>query len=402
MRRLSLMVGAIVLVDMAFYAAITPLLPVYADRFALSKTGAGILTGAYAAGTLLGALPSGWLAQRAGSRRTALLGLVLMSVASVGFAFGTSVVVLDTTRFLQGVGGACTWAGGLGWLLTVAPARDRGKTIGTVMSAALVGILIAPALGALARSVGQRGPFCGVAVLGVVLFVLALRTAPPPRVPVRRRALTTSLREGRVVTGMVLVLVTAVVFGVVDTLIPLRLDSLGAGGIAIAAVFLVAAGVEAVMQWVVGHATDRVGAGRPLRIALVVTIAALVLLPLAASVAVVAVLLTVGGTAAGVTNTPANALIADGVADVGVDQGFGFSLVNLSWAAGQVLGTVAGGALAGATSDAVPYLVLAGLCAATLGMLARGRLALGAGAAAPLATAEPAAVGAGAGVGPGS
>jgi hypothetical protein len=65
-------------------------------------------------------------------------------------------------------------------------------------------------------------------------------------------------------------------------------------------------------------------------------------------------------------NTPAMALLSDGVETAGIGQGFGFALVNLVWASGQVVGTVAGGALAGATSDAVVYLALAVACAATL------------------------------------
>jgi MFS family permease len=159
MRRLLLLVGAIVFVDLMFYAAITPLLPWYADRFDLSKTGAGVLAGSYAAGTLLGALPSGWLATRLGSRRTVLIGLALMSVASVGFAFGHTIAMLDAMRFLQGVGGACTWAGGFGWLISLTPQEDRGATIGKAMSAALGGLLLGPALGALARVVGPEIPF---------------------------------------------------------------------------------------------------------------------------------------------------------------------------------------------------------------------------------------------------
>jgi hypothetical protein len=41
-------------------------------------------------------------------------------------------------------------------------------------------------------------------------------------------------------------------------------------------------------------------------------------------------------------------------------------LTNLTWAAGQAIAASAGGALAEATSDAVPYLLLGAACLATL------------------------------------
>ena len=106
MRRLLLLASAIVFVDTTFYAAKTPLLPHFEHEFGLSKSAAGVLTAAYPAGTLVGALPGGYLAARAGVRATVLLGLSLMTVSSLAFAFADSIAVLDTARFVQGVGGA--------------------------------------------------------------------------------------------------------------------------------------------------------------------------------------------------------------------------------------------------------------------------------------------------------
>jgi MFS family permease len=371
MRRLLLLVGAIVFVDLMFYAAITPLLPWYADRFSLTKTGAGVLAGAYAAGTLLGALPSGWLATRLGSRRTVLIGLAMMAVASVGFAFGRSVAMLDAMRFLQGIGGACTWAGGFGWLLSLAAPEDRGKTIGKAMSAALGGLLLGPALGALARAVGPEAPFTAIAVLGALLAAAALRIEAPPVGALVERPLATALRDGPIRLAMLLVTVPALVFGAVEVLVPLELDRLGATALAIAATFIAASGIEAVVQIFAGRAADRHGRVWPIRICLAGALAFMLVLPLPDVVWLLAAVTTVGGVLTGALNTPAMALLSDSVDGAGIDQGFGAALVNLVWASGQVIGTVAGAALAGATSDGVTYLALAAICGATLGVMAR-------------------------------
>jgi MFS family permease len=377
MRRLLLLVGAIVLVDMVFYAAITPLLPVYVDRYELSKTGAGVLAGAYAAGVLGGALPSGWLSTRCGSRFTVLVGLVLMSLASLGFAFGRTVVVLDAMRFVQGLGGACTWTGGLGWLIARTPVKRRGEMIGSSLSAAVVGLLLGPVLGAVARGVGPEVPFSLVAVIGVVLWWLAWRE-PAPGIVGRDRPLSGALREPLVVGGLALVLVAALAFGAIEVLVPLRLDALGAGGAAIGAVFLVAAGVEAVGQALVGRVVDRRGRGGVIRASLAGSVGFLLLLAVPDSAWVLGTIVIVGCVVTGVLNTPAMTLISDGIDRTGLDQGFGFALVNLAWAGGQVGGTIAGGSVAGATSDTVAYVLLAVVCAVALTAVLRSGRALAA------------------------
>ena len=118
MRRLFPLVAAVVLVDTMFFAAVAPLLPHYSDELDLSKSAAGVLAAAYPAGTLVGALPSGWLAARVGVKPTVLLGLTLLAVTSLVFGFAKNVVMLDAARFAQGLGGACSWAGGLAWLVS--------------------------------------------------------------------------------------------------------------------------------------------------------------------------------------------------------------------------------------------------------------------------------------------
>ena len=118
MIRLLALVCAIVGVDTVFFSALTPLLPHYAAAAGLSKAGAGILIAAYPAGTLIGSLPSGALVARFGDRSVAVLGLALMGVSTLAFGWSASAGLLDAARFVQGVGGACTWTAALSWLAT--------------------------------------------------------------------------------------------------------------------------------------------------------------------------------------------------------------------------------------------------------------------------------------------
>jgi predicted MFS family arabinose efflux permease len=60
------------------------------------------------------------------------------------------------------------------------------------------------------------------------------------------------------------------------------------------------------------------------------------------------------------------AMLSDAAEDAGLDQALAFSLSNLAWAVGHILGAGTGGAIAEATSDVVPYAGLAVACVLTL------------------------------------
>jgi MFS family permease len=379
MRRLFLLVSAVVFVDTAFYAAIAPLLPRYADELELSKTAAGILTASYAAGTLLGSLPGGWLASRFGVKPTLLLGLGLLAVTSLVFGVADDIVLLDAARFVQGVGGACSWAAGMAWLVGAAPPERRGELIGSGLAAAIVGVLFGPVLGGAATVVGPEAVFGAVAVvaLGLAAWAWATPGVPPAGQPSAGSALS-ALRRPAVASGFWLFLLPALFAGVLEVLAPLRLDDLGATGVGVGVVFLVAAAVEAALSPLAGRVSDRRGRIVPIRLGLLASGAMAVLLPLPDAVVVMAVAVVAAFAALGMLWAPAMALVSDASETAGLDQGLAFALANLAWAGGHVIGGAAGARLADAFSDAVPYVCLAVICGLTLAGVQRRRRALSA------------------------
>ena len=366
MRRLLLLGSTVVFLDVAFYTAITPLLPGYVDDLGLSKAAAGVLSAAYAAGTLIAALPAGLIAVRFGARRALLAGLLLLGLASLAFGFGHRVAVLDGARFVQGIAGALAWAGALTWLIETAGQERRGSVIGDALGAAVAGSLLGPGLGALAVAVGTKPVFGSVLALTVALSVAALRIPGPERGEQQRlRDAREAILSPAVLRATWYVAAPSVMFGVISVLVPLRIDELGGGAGVVAAGFTAGAAIEAVLAPAAGRLSDRVGRLRPYAIGMLVCAAAVALVPLADVLGVLLTALIATAAGAGLCFAPALAMLSDSAESTGLHQGFAAGLINVAWAAGQVSGGVGGGAGASAAGDALPCLLAAGLLVAT-------------------------------------
>ena len=373
MRRLLLLVSALVAVDTMLFAALTPLLPHFAESLHLSKTGAGVLVASYAAGALVGGLPGGAAAARLGSRRAVLVGLTLMGLASLGFAFAHGFWALAGARFLQGCGSAFTWAGAFAWLLAATPRERRGEMIGSAMGAAVFGALFGPAVGAAAAVFGRAPVFTALAGLAVVLGAATFLIEPVPPERPSAAAMSRALHNRVFIGGLALMALPALLFGVLSTLAPLHLSAAGWGAAAIGAIWLVGAAFETVLSPLTGRFLDRRGVFRPIEIALAVGIGVSVALALAPQPLLYVPLIVLAAGAYGVLFTPAFALIADGAERSGLAQGMAFGLMNAAWALGALVGPAAGGAIAAASGDVAPFLISAALCGAALLTVRRRR-----------------------------
>jgi MFS family permease len=366
-RRLLLLASAMIFFDVAFFAAIAPLLPEYVDELGLTEAEAGILSAAYAAGTLLASLPAGFVASRFGPRRTVIWGLLLLGVSSLAFGQFEQILLLDGARFIQGIAGALIWAGALTWLITSAPEEKRGSVIGTALGTAVAGALLGPVLGALAASVGTELVFGSVLIVTAALAYAASRL-PEAAVPENQspREVLSALLSKPIFDGAVFVAVPSVMFGAIEVLVPLRIDALGGGHGVIAAGFIAGAALEACLAPIAGRFSDRVGRRTPYVIGLTVCAVAMVAIALAQTLGAVLAGLAITSLGAGLCFAPALTLLSD-IADASsLHQGFAAGLSNMAWASGQVVGGVGGGVVASVTGNAAPCIAISILLLGTV------------------------------------
>jgi MFS family permease len=367
MRKLLVLSAAMIFFDVAFFAAIAPLLPEYVDELGLTKAEAGILSAAYAAGTLLGSLPAGFAASRMGPRRTVIFGLLLLGCSSLVFGFAEQILLLDSARFVQGIAGALIWSGALTWLITTAPEENRGSVIGTVLGTAVAGALLGPALGAVAGSIGTEPVFSSVLIVTVLLSIAAARL-PETRAPEQQSLgeVARTLVSRPILEAAAFVAVPSVMFGAIEVLVPLRIDALGGGHGLIAVGFIAGAGLEALLAPMAGRISDRVGRRIPYVSGLAICALSMVAIARVGTLEEVIGALIFTSLGAGLCFAPALTLISDTAESSSLHQGFAAGVSNMAWAAGQVLGGVGGGVVASLTGNSAPSLAIALLLALTV------------------------------------
>lgn len=347
-----MLVCAVLLMESFFSAVLTPLVPAYRNELGLTDGATGILVAAYAAGSLLLALPAGWFASRFNPRKAVIVGLLGVGVSSVLFGFASQLAVLEVSRFLLGAFGTLLWAGGLSWAISSTPVAKRGQVMGTLLAAAVAGELVGPPVGALADEVGTEWVFGGTLVLALLLIAVA-RT-----VPAAAEADGQTAREAaRAVTAsgvrawllaMIAVIGPSIALGSILLLAPLRFDDLGLSAWLLAGMFLAMSVVEMIVGPIVGRVSDRRGRRKPYLIGLAIMASCLVPVAFATSPWVLAALLAVYSAGSGFAFTTSMTMVTDLATRAGLNQGYSSAASAIGWAGGVIIGAIFGGLLVGA------------------------------------------------------
>lgn len=346
---LLFVVGLAFFTDSILYYLLVPLLPHYAKTLGLSQMEVGVLFGAYAAAILAGTWPLGRLSDRIGRRKPFLWGLVGLGATTLLFAFASSYPILLLARVLQGFAAAATWTSGLALLAEGFPSERRGQAMATAFAAANVGVLLGPPVsGFLTESSGPRSPFllaAGLALVDAAARVAFLRDVGPP--PGERFGLSGLLSNATVRTFAGAMALGASLWAILESTLPLHLDAaLGMGASEIGLLFAAAALTHTLTSPLMGRLSDRFGRLPVLRAGFAM---AALLIPIPAFLstkATVALSLAALGITASFVLSPVSPGLADAVEAMG-SRSFGsvFSLVNVAYAVGMMVGPLAGSAL---------------------------------------------------------
>ena len=150
-----------------------PVLPLYARSFDADYSLVGIVLAGGAIGMVIGDLPSGSILRRFGTKRTMIIGIFTIMLASVGLFTAQTIFWVFVYQIIGGLGGALYGIARHDYLARAIALGARGRAIGLLGGAFRLSRFLGPALGAIiAEAYGLRATFLGVAIVFVIVMII--------------------------------------------------------------------------------------------------------------------------------------------------------------------------------------------------------------------------------------
>lgn len=246
--------------------AIAPVIALTALDLGASVGGASVVVGAVGLGHLLADVPAGALTQRIGERRAMLLATLLVSAALVGCVLAPAVWVLGVAVGLTGVAGAVWQLARQAYLTEAIDPAMRARALSTLGGVQRIGTFAGPFLGAGAMALGGTDAAYWVHIAAAVAGALLLLFLPDvpghaSKTSSARVGLVNVVRQHRSV--LLTVGAAASFVGVVRAarlaVIPLWGESLGLSPSTTAVVFGLSSAVDMLLFYPAGKVMDRYG-----------------------------------------------------------------------------------------------------------------------------------------------
>src|SRR5580693_5122687 len=151
--------------------------------YGLSPKALGITVAMALIGTIIGAITAGIPGQKWGGRETLRVLAVFYVISALGCGFAWNWPVLLVARFIGGLGIGGSSVLGPVYIAELAPAKTRGRLVGTFQINIVIGILLAYlsnyCIGRLALGAAEWRWQLGIAAFPAVLFLVLLFGIPP-------------------------------------------------------------------------------------------------------------------------------------------------------------------------------------------------------------------------------
>jgi MFS family permease len=154
-------------VDMVGGSMIFPLLPFYALKLQAEPWMIGWMIASFWIAQLASAPLWGRVSDRYGRRPALLAGLSASGIGFLVFAFAVEPWMLLLSRLVQGAGGGTTGVA-QAYVGDAVEPQDRAKALGWLSAATSAGVMIGPAIGSLATTLGSTAP--GLIAAGLCLL----------------------------------------------------------------------------------------------------------------------------------------------------------------------------------------------------------------------------------------
>ncbi len=306
---------------------IVPILPLYAQTFAVSAWWIGFLLAIQAVPRVFANMPAGRLADRWGAHRLLAVAAGIVTLSALAGALAPNYGVLLLTRVVQGVGTAISQTSGLTYTAGISRPDNRARLISLFQGSYLLGNSIGPVVGGVAAQYfGLRAPFYLYTLLSFLTGVWMLARLPDPRRLSPAGAGAQKARPGFIVSlrgimghsGVLLACLMGLLAaytrsGSRDMALPLLGQALHASegqiGLALTLIFI----MNVAVLYAAGTLADRYGSKAVIVPSWAITAAGLVLMALAPGYGLLLIGAGVYGLAAGIGNPVPAVYIANAV-----------------------------------------------------------------------------------------
>jgi MFS family permease len=252
---------------------ITPILPLYAQTFAVGITWVGFLLSSQSLPRVFVNLPTGRLADKWGAHRLLAIAAGIVTISAIGGGLAPNYFVFLLTRLLQGVGTGMSQTAGFTYAAVVSQPQNRARYISLYQGSFLLGAGIGPVIGGFtAQYFGYKMPFFFYGLFALIVGLWMYVRLPDPRLASDQALTARRSRPGFLVSmhqmlahpGMLLISMVSFTWGITrsgsrNMAIPLQGSELGLTegqiGLALSSIFI----MTFVALYLVGTLADRFG-----------------------------------------------------------------------------------------------------------------------------------------------